>query len=527
MDESEARRVRQARREGEAEASAAADVPQPRLAPEAVEAQAAHAREQSQRDAEARARERPYRRPLRNQTRIGPLEGLRKSRARLPERDPRVDHLVTAGFIAAAVIIGGLTRLGDGPLLVIIGAAFVAVLVAVLVVDYRRWHGSFPARFSRAGAVAGLTFFVGITAIGRVGELSPIELPSGCSAEQVEAYAAERYTAAEIGRRAASVALITGHLRRPGFLLDKGERAEWHVSRGWQRVVLGEPEQALADYRRAGELDPNSLWAPIQRAGLFRVAGCPEYVHDEIASIQHLYVSSEDGVALRRAARLLLQFGYAEAALAVARRAAEWAPASPHDPEVTQGNALAQLGRLSEALDPLTASFERFFINEEASFFRALVHRRLGDRASAWADIEHAIKRRPTWAAPHAARGIMLAEEGQLGQGLESFAAAVRLDGPKPQAYYWRGQVLMGLGMVELARKDFRQTIKHQAYSYVASSADPWIGLAAAELALGNREQAALALAESRTRPVRWVDEPTVLAWLEHLERELGASLNS
>ena len=488
-----------------------------------MDAQAARAREQSQQDAEARAHERPFRRPLRNRTRIGPLEGIRKAGARLPERDPRVDHLVTAGFIAAAVIIGGLTRLGDGPLLVIIGASFAAVLVAVLVLDYRRWYGSFPARFTRAGAVAGLTFLVGVTAIGRVGELSPIALPSGCSAEQVEAYVAEWYTAADIERRDASVEWITGHLRRPGFLLGHEERAEWHATRGSQRMVLGQPEQALADYQRASELDPNSLWAPIQRARLFRIASCPEYVHDEIASIRHLYLSSEDGVALRRAARLLLQFGYAEAALAVARRAAEWAPASPHEAEVTQGKALAQLGRQSEALGPLTASFERFFINEEASFFRALVHRRLGDRQSAWADIEHTIRRRPTWAAAHAAKGLMLVEEGQLGKGLESFAEAIRLDGPKPQTYFWRGQVLLGLGMAELAREDFRQTIKHQAYSYVASSADPWVGLAIAELALGNREAAALALAESRTRPVRWVDEPTVLAWLEELERELGS----
>lgn len=522
-DERRVRRSRQRRRAKEAEAAESANPTESRLSREAQKAQAALVREQTRRDAELRARERPYRTPLRNRTRIGPLRGVLKPRARLPDRDPRVDHLVTAGFIAAAVIIGGLTRLGDGPLLVIIGASFATVLVAVLVLDYRRWHGSFPARFTRAGAVAGLTFFVGITGIGRVGELSPIALPNGCSTEQVDAYVAEWYTAPEIERRAASVAGITGHLRRPGFLLGREERAEWHVSRGWQRVVLGEPEQALADYRRASELDPNTLWAPIQRANLFRVAGCPQYVHDQIASIQRLYMSSEDGVALRRAARLLLQFGYAEAALVVARRAAEWAPASPHEPEVTQGMALAQLGRLKEALDPLTASFERFFINEEASFFRALVHRRLGDRPSAWADIEHAIKRRPTWAAPHAAKGIMLVEEGRLGEGLESFAEAVRLDGPKPQAYFWRGQVLLDLGMAELARKDFRQTLRYQATSYVASSADPWVGLAAAELALGNREQAALALAESRSRSVRWVDEPTVLAWLEQLERELGS----
>ena len=101
------------------------------------------------------------------------------------------------------------------------------------------------------------------------------------------------------------------------------------------------------------------------------------------------------------------------------------------------------------------------------------------------------------------------------------------MNAPGPQAHYWRGQALMSLGEPEAARADFRQTIKHAAISYVASSADPFIGLAAAELALGNREQAAQALAESRPRPVRWVDEPTVRAWLAELERELGTAPRS
>ena len=523
-DERRVRRFRQTRRAVEAAVADTSNPPETRLSPEALEAQAALVREQTQRDAETRAQERPYRRPLRNRTRIGPLRGVLKPRASLPERDRRVDQLVTTGFIAAAVIIGGLTRLGDGPLLVIIGAAFVAVLVAVLVLDYRHWYGSFPARFTRGGAVAGLAIFIGVTSIGRVGELVPVPLPSGCSTERVRAFAAEWYTTEQQERRTAGVEWLTAHLRRPGFLSDRVERAESHLSRGSRRVLLGDPEHALADYQRSLELNPTQVSVPVYKIGLYRIAGCPEHAHEEIAKIRRNYVSSEDGVALRRAARSLLEFGYAQEALDVARRAAEWAPASPHEAEVIQGIALAQLGRLNEALDPLTASIEGFFLNEQASFFRALVYRRLGDRPSAWADIEHAIKRRPTWAAAHAAKGLMLVEEGQLGQGLESFAEAVRLADPKPQAYYWRGQVLMDLGMAELAREDFRQTIRYQAISYVASSADPWVGLAAAELALGNREQAAQALAESRTRPVRWVDEPTVSAWLAELERELGAA---
>ena len=525
--EIEARRVRQARRAAEAEASLAAEPAESRLSQEAQEAQADLVREQLRRDADTRAEERPYREPLRNRTRIGPLRGILKPRPNLPQRDRRVDYLVTAGFIAAAVIIGALTRLGDDPLLVIIGAAFAAVLVAVLVLDYRRWYGSFPARFTRGGAVAGLAIFVGVTSIGRVGELAPVPLPNGCSTERVEAFAAGWYSEAEQERRTADVEWLTAHLRRPGFLLDQVERADSYLARGSRLVLLGDPEQAQADYQRAFEINPTLLNVPVFRIRLYRLAGCPEHTHEEVATIRRIYGSSEDGVALRRAAKELLELGYAQAALDVARRAAEWAPASPHEAEILQGNALAQLGQLTDALDPLTASIERFLLNGPASFFRGLVYRRLGDHTSALADIEHAIYRRPKWADAHAAKGIMLFEQGQIQQGLDVLNEAVQMNAPGPQAHYWRGQALMSLGEPEAARADFRQTIKHAAISYVASSADPFIGLAAAELALGNREQAAQALAESRPRPVRWVDEPTVRAWLAELERELGTAPRS
>ena len=160
-DEREVRRFRQIRRTVEAEASGAATPAPSRLSPEAVESQAALVRQQLQRDAEARAHERRRRTPLRNRTRIGPLrEGLRP-RPNLPQRDRRVDYLVTAGFIVAAVIVGGLTRLDVydySGLPWMLAAGLAAVLVGLLIFDYRRWHGSFPVRFTRLGTVTALIF---------------------------------------------------------------------------------------------------------------------------------------------------------------------------------------------------------------------------------------------------------------------------------------------------------------------------------------------------------------------------------
>ena len=123
---------------------------------------------------------------------MGPLQGIARVKARLPGRDVRVDDVVTAGIVASAVAIGALTRLADGAWLIAILAAAAALPAIVLVIDYRRWHGSFPARVTRIGAVAGLVFFLGFTLIGRVGELTPIPLPDDCSIDQLRAYYANQ-----------------------------------------------------------------------------------------------------------------------------------------------------------------------------------------------------------------------------------------------------------------------------------------------------------------------------------------------
>ncbi|MCY3896663.1 MAG: hypothetical protein OXG17_09380, partial [Chloroflexi bacterium] len=148
-DEREVRRYRQTRRAIEAKAAEVSKAPESRLSPEAQEAQAALVREQLQRDAEARTQERPHRTPLRNRTRIGPLQGVLRPRANLPTRDPGLDMLVTAGFITAAVLIGGLTRLDlydYSGLPWLLAAAMAATLIALLILDNRRWSGSARVR---------------------------------------------------------------------------------------------------------------------------------------------------------------------------------------------------------------------------------------------------------------------------------------------------------------------------------------------------------------------------------------------
>ena len=539
--ELEARRVRQARRE--VAAAASAGQPKSRLSPAAVESQAALVRKQAQHDAEARAEERPHRTPLRNRTRIGPLRGILKPKANLPNRDPRVDYLVTAGFIAAAVIVGGLTRLdayNDSGLQWILATGLAAALVVLLVLDYRRWYGSFPIRFTRTSMVVGLIFFIAVTSIGRLGELAPAPLPSDCSADHLRASVADVDTSPrDLVAYAEAVDYQTARLRRPGRLESDTERALAYVTRASYRFALDDAERALADINYSLEVDPSLVAGHVMRSALLRRAGCPQQAREDLAAIQRLAPTSEDGRWLLSASQELLWYGHAQASLDVARRAAEFAPFSPAKAQIVQGMALARLGRPAEALDPLTASIEYDRRNEDAHFVRGLVNRRLGDLAAALEDLERAHELGQQLSAVRAALGITLFEQGHSARGVAELNNAVELREASLLARQWRGLALLQLGEANAARQDFGYILRYaiegkgpgpperaqlsEISQYIVETADPYVGLAAAEMALGNREQAAKALAESRVRPMSWLNEPMIAAWRESLERELDA----
>lgn len=521
-DEQEVRRFRQARRAREAETASAAEPRDSRLSEEAVEAQAALVRDQLQGDAAARAEERPFREPLRNRTRIGPLRGILKPRADLPQRDRWMDFLVTSGFVLSAIFVGGFTRVDDEPFLVIFAAAMTVGLIVALMLDYLRWHGSLPIRLTRAGAVTGLAAFIAITSIGRLGELDPIPLPTDCSPEQLRALAEANITPETLADYLNGVDANTGRLRRLSATEDDLGRAQAYFRRASFQRALGEPERALADIQRGLELDPSDLWAYVQRVEIFDAADCSQYVHDEIAAMQPLVTSWDDDGVLLQAAEQFVVHGYAQLALDAALRAAELTPGSPHEAEIIQGFALAQLGRLQEALVPLSASIERNRVNWESHFVRGLVHRRLGDMARAREDFNRAVSLRPNWIAAQAGLALLLVDQGQILEGLDALNQALELEETTLHARLWRGLTLLQVGDAQAARDDFIEIDEH--IGHIVLSADHLVGLASAELALGNREQAAEALAASRSRPMRWEDEPKVRALLENLERELGTS---
>ena len=456
---------------------------------------------------------------------MGPLQGTVAAKARLPGHDVRVDDLVTAGIVTSAVAVGALTRLADGAGLIAILAAAAALPVIVLVIDYRRWHGSFPARLTRIGAVAGLVLFLGFTLIGRVGELAPIPLPDDCSIEQLRSYYANQRSnnpQSEYWRRS-SIERLTGRLRRPAVLESDSERALVYVSRGRQRLTLGDPEKALADFKRGLELDPSQIWAYVLRAELFEVAGCPQHAQADLAARQRLLDSSNDGQALQEAVHQLSAF-VSPQRRSLLRQEGLNVPSSPQGRHLVQGIALAQLGRWLEAIEQLTYAGQHEWPDADTRFFRGLIHRRLGDVPAALADFRYASEVQQYWAAPRAAEGHVLVMQSRLGAGLADLNEAVRLDASSWLARQWRGQALLVAGEAEAAHADFLQAILIQADdSFGPDFADPYIGLAAAEVALGDFGHATQVLVEAQSRPVSWINAPAILALRADVERALPA----
>ena len=439
--------------------------------------------------------------------------------------------LVTAGFITAAVLIGGLTRLDlydYSGLPWLLAAAMAATLIALLILDNRRWSGSARVRVTRTGMVAGLVFFIGVTSIGRLGELAPVPLPDDCSSERIRTLYTDRVTERGFVEYGPEADQATARLRRPGRLESNVERAEAYVERGLVRVWLGEFERALADYQGAIDLDPGHVAAYVARARLLEAGACLEHARPDLQAIQRLAAASEDGFALLDGARLLATSAQElkepdlfQAAADVARHAAEHL-SSPHEAELVEGIALTRQGRLREALEVLTVSIESFGLNAEPLLVRGTVHRMRGDMSKALQDFELALKRRPRWDLALAAQGITLASLGRVNEGLAALNEAVQLDDTYVNAWYWRGRVLLDSGQPEAARADFNQAIRLSP-----DLADPYVGLAAVELAVGNHEQAVKALEMANTRFPGWVDKPITLAWFNELQRQIGVSFSN
>ncbi|MDH6550629.1 tetratricopeptide repeat protein [Streptomyces sp. SAI-041] len=243
-------------------------------------------------------------------------------------------------------------------------------------------------------------------------------------------------------------------LTRPG--LDPPGRAEAHALRGRELRRHQEYAQALQEYDRAVELDPQQPLAHYGR-------GLTHQLQDDypaaLAALDRAVELAPDAawIITERAETYRLASRFEEADADYTRALA----LDPTDDIALAGRAACRhaLGRLDESL----ADFDRALsIDPEylwALVRRARLHRTRGDLDKAFADLDRAAELAPDRAWVASERGDAYRIEGRYEEAVVELARAVELEPGYASALASRGQVLGELGRWQEASADLDRAL--------------------------------------------------------------------
>ena len=195
-------------------------------------------------------------------------------------------------------------------------------------------------------------------------------------------------------------------------------------------------QRALA-LRRPGDAFVHEAQYLLARAQ----AGCGE-PEAALASLQAALDARPDFVeAISEGARLLMQLGQREQAVAWLHRLVQLQPTTFH--RMLLANALNDAGRHQQALDLLDAVCGEEASNADAFVLRYAAHMGLGRLEEALADADHVLTLVPADALLHANRAVPLHHLGRHDEALQAVDAALRLDPAHRQALVNRATVLL------------------------------------------------------------------------------------
>ncbi|MFD9440961.1 tetratricopeptide repeat protein [Streptomyces sp. NPDC060006] len=244
-------------------------------------------------------------------------------------------------------------------------------------------------------------------------------------------------------------------LARPG--LDTAGRALAHTLRGRELRHGGEYRQALEEYGRALELDPELAWAHYGRGFTHQLLG------DFPAALAALDRADElapgTGWIIAGRAETYRLAGRFEEAVADFDRAVVL---DPTDAESLTGRAVCRhvLGGYDEAL----ADFDRALSIEEddpwALVRRARLHRTRGELDEAFADFDRAVHVAPdaSWVASERGDAYRLADRFE--EAVAELGRAVSLEPDYASALASRGAALHGLGRHDEALADLGRAVE-------------------------------------------------------------------
>jgi tetratricopeptide (TPR) repeat protein len=285
-------------------------------------------------------------------------------------------------------------------------------------------------------------------------------------AEQRETAELKKKEAEILGPIRERLALLPAHpegYRRGLALVDEAAARlpkSWDVwmRKGHLHFRLAEPDEALAAYARALELNP-----ALGAARYWRGRILMEMKRDLEGAAKELALAESDNEYAQVArARIEVIRGNSREALRLCDQAAA---AGKHLGEFHFLRGYAYSDARSEAFDPdraIAAYSEAIRLNpKDGAYFvnRALARRAKGDRAGSTADFSEAIRLSPELPEGWMGRGINYDMEGRQQEALDDYEGALRADPNHARSLGYRGRIRFERGDLEGARADLDRSI--------------------------------------------------------------------
>jgi tetratricopeptide (TPR) repeat protein len=245
-----------------------------------------------------------------------------------------------------------------------------------------------------------------------------------------------------------------------------------YLGRGMANEMLGRPDQAIEDYKRALGADPRNYCAMENLAGVYERGG------KKVREAIELY---------RRALELDPRSVWQEN-LGVWIKILE----SRENPESSsavalwnRGNEHAATGNNMDAESCYTGAIALNPLMYQAFFSRGLLHLKKRDLAAALSDFDAALSIDPHFPGGLVQRGMLYEEMGYTGKALEDFRQASELVPRDPQGHFHLGRILEKNNEFEKALRSYQEALrlnpKPELLNLVLQ------GIASARVASGNR----------------------------------------
>lgn len=243
---------------------------------------------------------------------------------------------------------------------------------------------------------------------------------------------------------------------RHALEIDPG-RADVHYNLGRLLSDRGDLDGAEAEYRRTVELDPGFAPGHLNLGSVLMDQGRPEEAVEEFR--QAAWSNPSLTLAQRNLATALLAVGRPDEALAAIEEARRLDPGRPGDLAM-EGSALLQKGDAEGARAALTRALEQGADSPAVQLDLGTALLGLGDPQAALGHFERAAAMDPSLARARNNAGVALAMMGRMAEARARFAAAVEADPRSVDARINLARVLARQGDVEGARAQLESVLE-------------------------------------------------------------------